>query len=121
MAEKIGLKIYTPEKLALDKSVERVLLPDGRLNLTIIADRAPTSLVLEAGVLQILDNSGKVEEKYFVDTGVADVVANTCTISTLHLLKIDKINRDMALEMITKEPQAENFYKMIAGYFENYE
>jgi len=120
MAEKIGLKIYTPEKLALDKSVERVLLPDGRLNLTVIADRAPTSLILEAGVLQVMDAEGAVSEQYFVDTGVADIAANTCTISTLHLITTGKISCDEAREMAINEPQSAEFYNMIVHYLENY-
>ena len=55
MAKDIGLKIYTPEKLALDKEIYRVVLPQGRSNLTIIKNRAPTSLILDTGVLQILN------------------------------------------------------------------
>jgi F0F1-type ATP synthase epsilon subunit len=121
MAKKIGLKIYTPEKLALDKEIYRVVLPDGRLNLTVIEDRAPTSLILEAGVLQILDEADNVAEQYFVDTGVVDVAENICTISTLHLIKTDKINAEKAKAMIAEEPQSAKFYEMIEKYFQNSE
>lgn len=120
MAAKIGLKIYTPEKLAFDKKIYRVVLPDGRLNLTVIEDRAPTSLILSAGLLQILDETDKVTEQYFIDTGVVDVAKNECTISTLHLIKSDKISKEKAEELAADEPQADDFYKMIIFHLENY-
>ena len=120
MSKKISLKIYTPEKLALDKEIYRVVLPDDRLNLTVIEDRAPTSLSLEAGVLQILDEADNITEQYFVDTGVVDIAQNICTISTLHLIKTDKISSSKAKEMANSEPQAIKFYNMIGKYFENY-
>ena len=121
MAKTIGLKIYTPEKLAFDKNVYRAVLPDGRLNLTVIEDRAPTSLILEAGVLQILDESDNTVERFFIDTGVVDIAENECTISTLHLVKSDKITAEKAHKLIEEEPQTEKFYQMIIKYFENYE
>ena len=121
MAKKIGLKIYTPEKLAFDKEIYRVVLPDGRLNLTVIEDRAPTSLILEAGVLQILDEADNVAEQYFVDTGVVDVAENICTISTLHLIKTDKISAEKANALVAEEPQSAKFYEMIEKYFQNSE
>lgn len=120
MAKTISLKIYTPEKLAFDKNVYRAVLPDGRLNLTVIEDRAPTSLILEAGVLQILDESDNVVERFFIDTGVVDIAKNECTISTLHLIKTDKITAQKALELVQEEPQAKKFYQIIGEYFENY-
>ena len=120
MAKTIGLKIYTPEKLAFDKNVYRAVLPDGRLNLTVIEDRAPTSLILEAGVLQILDESDNIVERFFVDTGVVDIAQNECTISTLHLIKTDKISPEKALQLAQNESQAEKFYQMIIKYFENF-
>ncbi len=120
MSKKISLKIYTPEKLAFDKDVYRVVLPDGRLNLTVIEDRAPTSLILEAGVLQILDEAENPVERFFIDTGVVDIAQNTCTISTLHFIKTDKIDEKKAQELATSELQATNFYQMIIKYFENF-
>lgn len=120
MAKTIGLKIYTPEKLAFDKNVYRAVLPDGRLNLTVIEDRAPTSLILEAGVLQILDESDNTVERFFIDNGVVDIAENKCTISTLHLIKSDKITAEKAAALANEEPQAEKFYQMIEKYFENF-
>ena len=121
MAKDIGLKIYTPEKLALDKEIYRVVLPQGRSNLTIIKNRAPTSLILDTGVLQILNEGNEPVEKYFIDTGVADVAENKCTISTLHFIKTDKITSSEAEELAVSEPQSAEFYQMIVQYFKTTE
>ena len=51
----ISLKIFTPERTALNKKVYRVVLPYGKTNLTLIDERAPTSLLLNKCILQILD------------------------------------------------------------------
>ncbi len=119
MVKTIGLKIYTPEKLAFDKKVYRAVLPDGRLNLTVIEDRAPTSLILEAGILQILDESDNVVERFFIDTGVVDIAENECTISTLHFIKVGTISIEKAENMLIEEDQAVDFYQMIISYIKN--
>ena len=73
----ISLKIFTPERTALNKKVYRVVLPYGKTNLTLIDERAPTSLLLNKGTLQILDTDNQPTATYFIDGGVVDV-ANTC-------------------------------------------
>ena len=78
MAENVTLKIWTPERTAFNRKGYRVVLPYGTTNLTVVEDRAPTSLVIHAGVLQILDESDAVKEWYFVDSGVADIANNEC-------------------------------------------
>lgn len=54
MVQNVTLKIFTPEKTVYDKKVYRVVLPYSNTNLTVLEDRAPTSLVLHAGLMQIL-------------------------------------------------------------------
>lgn len=120
MAKDISLKIYTPEKLAVDKSVYRVVLPDGGQNLTVIKDRAPTSLALIAGVLKILDEHDNVVEAYFVDNGVADIALNECKISTLHLIALDKISESVARSKMESEPESAGYYGMIVKYYTDY-
>lgn len=120
MAEGIILKVYTPEKLAINKEVYRVVLPDGRQNLTVIADRAPTSLIIEAGILQILDKNDKVAEWYFIDTGIADIAKNECKISTLHLSVPSKMSKESAQELQTKDPENAKYYAMIIKHYTDY-
>lgn len=121
MAEDISLKIFTPEKTALNKKVHRVVLPYGRTNLTLIDERAPTSLLLNKGVLQILDNDNHVVSTYFIDGGVVDVADNICKISTLHLLAETAITAEKAAVIKENEPQNAEYYQMIIDYFKTKE
>lgn len=120
MAEEISLKIFTPEKTALNKKVYRVVLPYGNTNLTIIKDRAPTSLVLHAGVVQILTEDEKAGDIYFIDGGVVDVADNVCKISVRHIIHDSKISVERAKELQEIEPQNAEFYQMIVTYKQSF-
>ena len=114
MAQNVTLKIYTPEKTVLDKKVYRVVLPYGNTNLTVLEERAPTSLVLHAGLLQILQEDDSIAESYFIDSGVADIADDLCQISTTHLIPIEGIKAEEARELAEQEPQNTEFYSFIA-------
>lgn len=118
--QNVTLKIYIPEKTALDKRVYRVVLPYGKTNLTVLEDRAPTSLVLHPGLLQILNESDQAVESYFIDGGVADIADNICTISTPHIINSSKITADEALDLATEQPQNTKFYNTIADWLRNF-
>ena len=113
MAQNVTLKIFTPEKTAYNKKVYRVVLPYGNTNLTVLEDRAPTSLVIHAGLLQILREDDSVAESYFIDSGVADIADNVCQISTAHLIPCGSITADEAKELAEQEPQNAEFYGII--------
>lgn len=115
MSQNVTLTIFTPEKTALNRKVYRVVLPYGNTNLTILEDRAPTSLVLHAGLLQILREDNSVEKAYFIDKGVADIADNECRISTNHLISCDNISLEEATELASNEPQNTEFYEMIVN------
>ena len=121
MAESIRLQIFTPEKTALDKAVCRVVLPYGKINLTIIPERAPTSLVLHAGPVKILDAQNQLSDLYFIDGGVADVAQNLCKISVRHLIRRQDISAQQAAELQKEKPQNAAFYKMIQEYIAAFE
>ena len=114
MAENITLQIWTPERTAFNQKVYRVVLPTGKTTLTVNEDRAPTSMMIYAGVMQILNPDDSVKDWYFIDKGVADIAQNVCRISTAHLLHHSRITVDKALELKEKEPENAVFYNMIA-------
>lgn len=116
MSEDITLKIFTPERTFMNKKVHRVVLPYGHVNLTIIKDRAPTSLVLKAGKLDILNDNNDVEASYFIDGGVVDVAKDVCTISVRHIVKTTAITAEQAKQKQQEEPQNAEFYAMIAEF-----
>ena len=82
MASDIALKIYIPEKLLVDKSVYRIVLPCDGKTLTVIKDRAPTLLALDMGTIRILNEADETVEEIFVSGGAVDIKENTCTILT---------------------------------------
>ena len=121
MVKNIKLEIFTPEKKALEQNVYRVVLPYGNTNLTIVDNRAPTSLVLHAGPLQILDENNQIEDLYFIDGGVIDGAENICKISVRHIVHRRSISAERATKLATEEPQNALFYKMIADYINAFE
>lgn len=118
MSDDITLKILTPEKCAVNRKVYRAVLPAGKTNLTLIDGRAPTSLLLNNGILQILNEDDETETAYFIAGGIADAAENVCKISTPKCLAVSAITKEKALEMEEKEPQHAEFYEMIAHYFD---
>ena len=120
MAEKITLKIFTPEKEFLTRKVYRVVLPYGNTGLTIIEDRAPTSLVLHDGAMHILNEDDSIADTYFLDDGVVDVAENVCKISARHIIHKSKVNLERARELLNDEPQNASYYEAIINYLENF-
>lgn len=113
MATEITLQIYTPERTVMNRRVYRVVLPYGRVNLTVMDGRAPTSLVLPAGKIDILAANHQIEASYFIDGGVVDIAENLCKLSTRHIIKTTAITKAQAEEYKQNEPQNEAFYNMI--------
>ncbi|MBR1605984.1 MAG: F0F1 ATP synthase subunit epsilon [Alphaproteobacteria bacterium] len=88
----IQLKIILPHKVLPTQAVARVIVPATKGNLTVIPDRAPTTLMLTNGVINILSETGESLDKYFVKGGVANIAADECVVMTekaLHLKEID--------------------------------
>ncbi len=111
MASDIALKIYIPEKLAVDKSVYRAVLPSAGKTLTVIKGRAPTLMVIDMGVVQILDESDRVVEEYYVSGGAADIKEDTCTVLTEAV--IDRKEIDLAKARELYDEFANPFYKWL--------
>ncbi len=99
MALDIALKIYIPEKLMLDKKVYRVVLPTVGKTLTVVKDRAPTLMVVDMGLVQILDESNHAIEEYYVSGGVADIKEDTCSILTEAVINRKEVDLAKAKEL----------------------
>lgn len=99
MALDIALKIYIPEKLVLDKKAHRVVLPTDDKTLTVIKDRAPTLMVVDMGVVQILDDDERVSEEYYVSGGAADIKEDTCTVLTEAVINRKDVDLAKAREL----------------------
>lgn len=116
MSENITLKIFTPLKVALNRKAYRVVLPYGKVNITLQEGYAPTSFYLQAGAVQILDSENKTVAVYFIDEGIADIAENTCTVSTKYFLAKNDVSLPNALEKAQTDDKKQKFYQAIAEY-----
>ena len=64
--QSVQLKIILPHKVLPAKTVARVVVPAVNGNLTVIPERAPTTLMLTNGILNVLSETGDSLDKYFI-------------------------------------------------------
>jgi len=88
MAKNILLKISTPTKKIVEKSVAKVSIPAFNGDLTILLDRAPCEILLKSGEIKILSEDAKVLEIYKTAEGIADVAGDTCSVFVLSAEKV---------------------------------
>ena len=88
----IQLKIVLPHKVLPAKFVTRVVIPAVHGMMTIIPERAPITVLLKNGILDILDENDKSVKRYFIQGGVANVAANECVIMTQKALDMEEVN-----------------------------
>jgi len=119
MASDIALKIYIPEQLILDKKVHRVVLPSDDKTLTVIKGRAPTLMVVDMGIVRILDDNNQVTEEYFVSGGAADIKEDTCAVLTE--AAINRKDVDLAKARELYDEFCNPFYKWLIEQLENEE
>lgn len=119
MAKDIELKIYMPEKLVLSDKVYRAVLPFDNKTITVLKGRAPTLIVLERGVIQILNEENNVIDEWLVSGGCADIKQDTCTILTEACFNKKELNYQKAQELNKDFPNP--FYQWIEELFEKQE
>ena len=61
MAEKVKLVLTRPDKTIKSGTYAGIVLPGYPDNLTVIADRAPSIVRIEPGVVQLLSEAGNAE------------------------------------------------------------
>ena len=116
MSLDISLKIYMPEKVALDTKVYRVVLPyDNGKTITIGKGRAPSLITLEIGELKILDEKDEVVQEFYFASGVADIKNDECIILTESIFDKKDLNREKVQEMYNDFPN--HFYKWLVDRY----
>ena len=122
MEKGIIFRISRPYKIYRTSMAPKVVVPGVKGDLTVLVDRAPTLVQLRNGLVQILDKSDKVVERYVIKGGIADIARNRCAISTEKVVayentSIEKatIKRDAA---IYDEDKA--YYQMIIDYIQTF-
>lgn len=116
MAEKVKLVLARPDKTIKSGMYAGIVLPGCPDNLTVIAGRAPSIVRLEPGVVQLLNEAGKAEEKFFVGNGVVQIVDNVCVISAEKALARKDVTQEEAADRQENAASEEEaaFYRMIA-------
>lgn len=111
MAE-VSYKLVQPEKTVQEGKAWGVVLPAGEANLTVIAGRAPSLVLLEDGLLQIVDESGRVQKSFLIRKGMATIADDACLVASETILPTDAISLDEALE----KAKTDGFYQVAAEY-----
>lgn len=93
MEKHVNLKIYTPDKLFMERAVHRVVIPGVDGDLTVLPRRAPIVMMLTNGYVQILDERANIMGKFFIRGGIADIADDICAISTEGVVSEDDISK----------------------------
>lgn len=104
--ENIKLIIALPHKVMPEAIVSRVVLPAVKGNLTVLPERAPTTVLLTDGILDMWDEDDVSIGKYFIKGGMADIAADTCTVTTEKAIDVKEINTARA-QVLKHEHQKE--------------
>ena len=130
MSNHIQLKIILPHKVLPTTEIAQVVIPAYHGMLTVIKDRAPTTVLLKNGILDILDTSNASVKKYFIQGGVANIAANECVVMTGKALEMSTISETQVQEALTlhqeelknvdssseKEDEDTRFYQDVMKY-----
>lgn len=118
MAEKVKLVLARPDKTIKSGMYAGIVLPGCPDNLTVIAGRAPSIVRLEPGVVQLLNEAGKAEEKFFVGNGVVQIVDNVCAISAEKAILTQGIMLQDAVNLLENSPSESErrFYGVVVEH-----
>ena len=118
MEKNVHLTVAVPDRVYLEENVASVILPAVRADVNILPDRAPSIFVLDFGVLQILNANGSLKQRYFIQSGVAEIADNNCKVMIQGILPFDDINPHMAKKRVeaAENEQDRLFYQMILDY-----
>jgi len=86
--------ILIPEGRVYDGEVDFVAVPAHDGEIGVLRGRAPLVCQLNVGALRM--RTGKVEERWFVDAGFAEVLDNHVVVLTQEALRPEEIDRDEA-------------------------
>ena len=105
MSNQIQLKIVLPNKVLPAEDVTQVIIPAYHGMLTVIRDRAPTSVLLNNGILDVLNANGSSVKKYFLQGGVANIAANECVVMTNKALDMKSVTEQEIQELLSVHQQ----------------
>nr|QIM10700.1 hypothetical protein PlAlph_5920 [uncultured Alphaproteobacteria bacterium] len=111
MAE-VSYKLVQPEKTVDAGKAWGVVLPCAENNLTVITGRAPSLVLLEDGLLRVIDESGKTLSSFLIRKGMATIADDHCLVASETIIPADGISLDEALE----KAKTDSFYQTVVDY-----
>jgi len=84
----IDLKIYLPDKVYIETSANKIVLPVKEGNLTIIHKRAPRSQLLVEGIVALLDTQNLILKRFKIGGGFAQIAQDICQIAVENVEEI---------------------------------
>ena len=116
MSLDISLKIYMPEKVALEKKVYRVVLPyNNGDTITVGKGRAPSIITMEKGEIKILDEKDEIVQEFYFSGGIADVKNDECSILTEGIFDKKDLDKEKVLELYQNFPNP--FYRWLVEQY----
>jgi len=93
MAGTFKFELVSPERVLLSEDVEHVVLPGVAGDLGIMQGHAPLVVTLRPGTILVLDASGAVSRKIFVNDGFAEFTPDTLNVLAEKAVNLDGADR----------------------------
>ena len=97
--------VITPEQQVYEGDVDMVVIPAHDGEIGILVDRAPLLCKLGAGQMRV--RHGTDEQRWFIDTGFAQVIDNTVIILTQEAIPQKELSLAEAMERLNEARQIE--------------
>ena len=107
MADTTAFELVTPSRLMASRDAGMVVVPGRDGLFGVLPRHIPLVSTLQRGVIEVHDG-GKVTDRYMVDSGVADVTGERCTILAERAELLDSGQRDDMKRRLGEAEEAGN-------------
>lgn len=90
MAEKLKFELVSPERLLMERDVDRVTVPGTEGDFGVLAGHAPVMSTVRPGMVSVLDDGA--ETRLFVRGGFAEVTPQGLVILAEQAINLDEIS-----------------------------
>jgi len=99
MSERVAFDLVTPERLLFSGEADMVVVPGSEGDFGVLPGHAPVISSLRPGALEIYEGD-KATERYFVDGGYAEVVADRLTVVAEKAVPVAELDREVLEQRI---------------------
>ena len=94
----VKYKFVQPDKIIKTGETWGIVLPDEKVNQTVLSGQTPSIIRINNGVIRLLDTDKKITERFFVSRGIATVANNECILAAENIIAFDDIDLETALK-----------------------